>query len=50
MLNKDLDALRIAMRVYFDEVYKDIFDEKEIEERKKISDRLIALMTLKQGA
>jgi len=48
--NKHLEALRLAMRAHLAEKYKNIFDEKEILSRQLISDRLIAQMTLEQGA
>jgi len=50
MQNKHLEALRLAMRAHLAEKYKNIFDEKEILSRQLISDRLIAQMTLEQGA
>lgn len=50
MLNKHLEVLRLEMHAHLERKYKETFKENEIEDRKRISDRLIAQMTLEQGS
>jgi len=47
MQNLQMDQLRIKMHYELEEIYKNTFENDEIEDRKRISDKLIAELMLR---